>query len=65
MRRTSFQIKLFKEWFSQWSQEQRETFLKRIKDMDPTFAEKINAELQNGIGNDENHNTNGEEILED
>lgn len=33
--------------------------------MDDSFAEKINAELQNGVVNDENHNTSGEEVLED
>ncbi|KAF5289859.1 hypothetical protein FQR65_LT01993 [Abscondita terminalis] len=62
-------IKLFKEWFVHWSPEQRENFLKKISDIDNTFADKLNAELQNGLENGEvDHetpSTNGEEILED
>ncbi|KAF2881695.1 hypothetical protein ILUMI_24477 [Ignelater luminosus] len=58
-------IKLFKEWFAHWNPEQKEGFLKKLTDIDPSFAEKLNAELQNGVTNDENHNTNGEELLED
>lgn len=60
-------MKLFKEWFVQWNEEQREGFLKQLSEVDPVYAEKINAELQNGVNglvNNENH-VNGEEVLED
>ncbi|XP_015836844.1 uncharacterized protein C14orf119 isoform X2 [Tribolium castaneum] len=55
-------VKLFREWFSQWSADQKESFLKQIKEIDSGFADKLNAELQNGIS--ENHE-NGEGVLED
>ncbi|KAL3287112.1 hypothetical protein HHI36_001593 [Cryptolaemus montrouzieri] len=59
-------VKLFKEWFSQWSIEQKEQFLKQITDLDSTFAEKLNCELQNGTANVSNSNGNAnEEVLED
>ncbi|KAJ8973546.1 hypothetical protein NQ317_018391 [Molorchus minor] len=50
-------IKLFKEWFSQWSTEQKENFLSRISELDSAFAEKLNSELQNGVPNG-NHEVN-------
>ncbi|XP_044264163.1 uncharacterized protein C14orf119 isoform X2 [Tribolium madens] len=52
-------VKLFREWFSQWSTDQKESFLKQIKEIDSSFADKLNAELQNGISE------NGEGVLED
>ncbi|KAJ8964683.1 hypothetical protein NQ314_004715 [Rhamnusium bicolor] len=57
-------IKLFKEWFIGWSAEQKENFLTQITEIDSTFAEKLNAELQNGVPH-ENHEVNGEIVLED
>ncbi|XP_022905644.1 uncharacterized protein C14orf119 [Onthophagus taurus] len=54
-------VKLFKEWFSQWNPEQRESFLKKILESDASFAEKLKGEMQNGI----DHDGNEEEILED
>ena len=57
-------MKLFREWFTQWSSDQKESFLKQISEMDAVFAEKLNSELQNGIPSD-NHEANGNEILED
>lgn len=57
-------MKLFKEWYAQWNAENRENFLKQVTEIDPLFAEKLNAELQNGVVN--NHSeTNGEQFLED
>lgn len=53
------QVKLFREWFSQWSTEQKESFVKQIKEIDSSFADKLNAELQNGISE------NGDGVLED
>ncbi|KAF5271757.1 hypothetical protein FQA39_LY08080 [Lamprigera yunnana] len=61
-------IKLFKEWFGHWSSEQKDNFLKKIADIDSIFADKLNAELQNGIENgetDHENHTNGEVLLED
>lgn len=59
-----FQVKLFKEWFTQWNMENRESFRKQVIEIDPSFAAKLNGELQNGLVN--NHSeTNGEELLED
>ncbi|KAK9880589.1 hypothetical protein WA026_011829 [Henosepilachna vigintioctopunctata] len=59
-------VKLFKEWFSQWSIEQKEQFFKQITDLDPIFAEKLSIELQSATGNISNDSGNGnEEILED
>ncbi|XP_030748169.1 uncharacterized protein C14orf119 [Sitophilus oryzae] len=39
-------IKLFKEWFTQWNIEQKDTFLKKLGDIDPNFMEKLNAEIE-------------------
>lgn len=41
---------------AQWSPEQRERLVNRISDIDPTFGEKLNSELQNGV---QNHLNNG------
>lgn len=52
-------MKLFKEWFLQWSIEQKENFLKQITDIDATFADKLNGELgvqQNGVSNNDHVN---------
>lgn len=57
------QVKLFKEWFPQWSSENKENFLKQISEIDPSFAEKLSSELQNGIVN--HAETNGQALLED
>lgn len=57
-------MKLFKEWFTQWSAENRENFLKRIEEIDSAFANKLKAELQNGVVNSYAE-TNGEDVLED
>lgn len=57
-------MKLFKEWFTQWTPDVRDSFLEKITGMDESFGEKLKAELQNGIVN--NHSEfNGEEVLED
>ncbi|XP_074042146.1 uncharacterized protein C14orf119 [Leptinotarsa decemlineata] len=59
-------VKLFKEWFMQWSVEQKENFLTQISEIDSVFAEKLNDEIQNGGTHQSNHElVNGEEILED
>lgn len=58
-------MKLFKEWFSQWSTENRENFLKQVTDIDPIFASKLKEELQNGVINSYAATNGGEEILED
>ncbi|GLV36321.1 uncharacterized protein CBL_08815 [Carabus blaptoides fortunei] len=42
-------VKLFREWVSQWNAEQRERLMKRIAEVDPSFGEKLNSELQNGV----------------
>ncbi|KAH0817792.1 hypothetical protein GEV33_004996 [Tenebrio molitor] len=57
-------VKLFKEWFGQWSTEQKENFLKQISEIDTSFAEKLNGELRNGVSS-EAHETNGDAVLED
>ncbi|XP_045471128.1 uncharacterized protein C14orf119 [Harmonia axyridis] len=41
-------VKLFKEWFIQWSVDQKDYFFKQITELDSTFAEKLNSELNNG-----------------
>ncbi|KAJ8925252.1 hypothetical protein NQ315_009080 [Exocentrus adspersus] len=56
-------VKLFKEWFMQWTAEQKESFLNRISEIDSAFADKLNAELENGIPHI-NNEVNGE-VLED
>lgn len=48
----------------QWNIEQKESFLSRISEIDSTFAEKLNAELENGVPH-VNHGVNGEVVLED
>lgn len=53
-------IKLFKEWVPQWSSEQREHFVKKLEEIDPTFADKLKPEMQNG-----HVELNGENVLED
>lgn len=53
-------IKLFKEWVPQWSSEQREEFIKKLEEIDPTFTDKMKPELQNG-----HVEMNGENVLED
>ncbi|KAG5879117.1 hypothetical protein JTB14_031664 [Gonioctena quinquepunctata] len=58
-------VKLFKEWFMQWSLEQKESFLTQISEIDSAFAEKLNVEIHNGDPHPLNHEGNGEEILED
>lgn len=58
------QVKLFKEWFAQWNTEHKENFLKQISEIDASFGEKLNAELENGIVHESN-NVNGEALLED
>lgn len=44
-------VKLFREWIPTWTADQRERLAKQISDIDPSFAEKLNMELRNGIGN--------------
>lgn len=44
-------VKLFREWVPQWNADQRERLAKQISDIDPSFAEKLNSELRNGIAN--------------
>ncbi|CAH1163866.1 unnamed protein product [Phaedon cochleariae] len=58
-------VKLFKEWFLQWTTEQKESFFNQISEIDSEFGEKLNAEIHNGLSNNLNHEVNGEEILED
>lgn len=59
-------MKLFREWFIQWNIEQKEAFLKQISEIDTTFAEKLNTELENGVTNgNSHHDNNGEAVLED
>lgn len=60
-----FQVKLFKEWFIQWTAEQKHNFITQISEIDTKFAEKLNEEIQNGVAHDHNHEVNEEEILED
>ncbi|XP_025830278.1 uncharacterized protein C14orf119 [Agrilus planipennis] len=55
-------VKLFKEWFTQWNPEQQDRFLKKIMEIDETFAEKLKSELENGVI-EENHDS--ENVLED
>lgn len=42
-------MKLFREWIAQWTPEQRERLVTRISDVDPTFGEKLSAEMPNGV----------------
>lgn len=42
-------VKLFREWIAQWTPEQRERLVTRISDVDPTFGEKLSAEMPNGV----------------
>lgn len=42
-------VKLFREWIAQWTPEQRERLVSRISDVDPTFGEKLSAEMHNGV----------------
>ncbi|XP_019869014.1 uncharacterized protein C14orf119 [Aethina tumida] len=59
-------IKLFKEWFTQWNMEQKDSFLKQISEIDSSFAAKLNEELENSVPNNVNYeNLNGEAVLED
>lgn len=58
-------MKLFREWFSQWSAENRENFLKQVSDIDPMFASKLKEELQNGIANNYATTNGVEDVLED
>lgn len=58
-------MKLFKEWFVQWNTEQKENFLKEISDIDANFAEKLNAELENGVVHESNDLNGVLEVLED
>ncbi|CAH1109727.1 unnamed protein product [Psylliodes chrysocephalus] len=58
-------VKLFKEWFIQWTAEQKHNFITQISEIDTKFAEKLNEEIQNGVAHDHNHEVNEEEILED
>lgn len=60
----TFQVKLFKEWFTQWSVEQKEDFLKQITDLDSIFAEKLNSELDKGAMVNGNGDMDGEVIEE-
>lgn len=56
---------MFKEWFVQWSPENRDNFLRQVTDIDPAFASKLKEELQNGVVN-HYATTNGvEDLLED
>ncbi|CAH0552130.1 unnamed protein product [Brassicogethes aeneus] len=57
-------IKLFKEWFLAWNQEQKENFFKQITEVDAAFAEKLNSELENDTVNNA-ASLNGEAVLED
>lgn len=38
-------MKLFKEWFVQWSIEHKDNFLQRIVEIDRIFGEQLNAAL--------------------
>lgn len=56
---------MFKEWFSQWSADNRENFLKQVTDIDPIFAGKLKEELQNGVVNSYATTNGVEDVLED
>ncbi|CAG9862917.1 unnamed protein product [Phyllotreta striolata] len=59
-------VKLFKEWFVQWTAEQKHNFINQISEIDAKFAEKLEGEIHNGVENNHNnHEINEEEILED
>nr|CAH7737702.1 unnamed protein product [Callosobruchus chinensis] len=53
-------VKLFREWFPAWTAEQKENFLTQITNLDTTFGEKLNSELENGVAL-----TNGDSGLEE
>ena len=49
------QIKLFNQWFEAWSRQERDSFLSKLRDVDPDFVEELdkqislNLSLQNSI----------------
>lgn len=49
------QIKLFKEWFIQWNIESKENFLKKLGEIDPSFIEKFNKEIEEKADSQVNH----------
>lgn len=59
-----FQMKLFKEWFTQWNIEMKENFLTKISEIDPIFFAKLNAEIEEKAGADIN-NVEQENHIED
>lgn len=49
------QIKLFKEWFTQWNIESKENFLKKLGEIDASFIEKLNKEIEEKADSQVNH----------
>lgn len=39
-------VKLFKEWFIQWNIELKDSFLKKLEEIDPGFVEKLKKEIE-------------------
>ncbi|XP_005112416.1 uncharacterized protein C14orf119 [Aplysia californica] len=47
------QLKLFGDWFSEWTDAERNTFVLKLQVLDPGFVAKFNEEasrLSNGLG---------------
>lgn len=60
------QVKLFKEWISQWNPENRDCFLKQIEDIDATFVQRLTDELEKDPQINGTHEENGDgELIED
>lgn len=58
---------MFKEWFTQWNIEMKESFLRKIEEIDPSFIEKLNAEIEEKDTSQVNDEVNveNENIIED
>lgn len=44
----SCQVKLFHDWFSGWSDDQKQYLVLRLQDIDPVFFQKYEDHMQNG-----------------
>ena len=44
------QLKLFNEWFSEWTDKERNGFLTKLEEIDPGFVHKFNEEIARTAG---------------
>ncbi|XP_033216817.1 uncharacterized protein C14orf119 [Belonocnema kinseyi] len=51
-------IKLFREWSQNWSQQQKDSLISSIKNMDPKFAEQYDQRLSEGTEDEDETESN-------